>query len=89
MKPTNTIKLNKVQNAAANALEGVCVIKSLAGTGKTLVLTTRIHNIRARYPEANIVAIDYDPGASEVNQVNRIKLMLATANKNLHKKLDA
>ena len=34
-------------------------------------------------PEANIVAIDYDPGASEVNQLNRIKLMLSTAKKNL------
>ena len=45
--------------------------------------------LRHQHPEANIVAIDYDPGASEVNQVNRIKLMLATANKNLHKKLDA
>ena len=35
--------------------------------------------LRTRYPEANIVAVDYDPGASEVNQLNRIKLMLATA----------
>ena len=42
-----------------------------------------IKEIRKRYPEANIVAIDYDPGASEVNQLNRIKLMLSTANKNL------
>ena len=33
----------------------------------------------------NIVAIDYDPGASEVNQLNRIKLMLSTAQKNLKK----
>ena len=41
-----------------------------------------IKSLRAKYPEANIVAIDYDPGASEVNQVNRIKLMLATARKN-------
>ena len=31
------------------------------------------------YPEANIVAVDYDPGASEVNQLNRIKLMLSGA----------
>jgi predicted nucleotide-binding protein (sugar kinase/HSP70/actin superfamily) len=31
---------------------------------------------------SNIVAIDYDPGASEVNQLNRIKLMLASAHKN-------
>ena len=33
------------------------------------------------YPEANIVSIDYDPGASEANQLNRIKLMIAAAKK--------
>ena len=44
-----------------------------------------IKELRAAFPEANIIAIDYDPGASEVNQLNRIKLMLATANKNLDK----
>ncbi len=38
-----------------------------------------IKELRRRYPESNIVAIDYDPGASEVNQLNRIKLMLSTA----------
>ena len=37
--------------------------------------------VRRRYPEANVVSIDYDPGASEVNQLNRIKLMVATAHK--------
>lgn len=42
-----------------------------------------IKAIRRKYPIANIVAIDYDPGASEVNQLNRIKLMLSTAFKNL------
>ncbi|MDO4734271.1 MAG: 2-hydroxyglutaryl-CoA dehydratase, partial [Lachnospiraceae bacterium] len=42
-----------------------------------------IKTIRNSNPEANIVAIDYDPGASEVNQLNRIKLMLSTAKKNL------
>jgi predicted nucleotide-binding protein (sugar kinase/HSP70/actin superfamily) len=42
-----------------------------------------IKELRHRYPQSNIVAIDYDPGASEVNQLNRIKLMLSTANKNL------
>ncbi|KUO73093.1 MAG: 2-hydroxyglutaryl-CoA dehydratase [Clostridia bacterium BRH_c25] len=35
------------------------------------------------YPGANIVAIDYDPGASEVNQLNRIKLMISTAFENI------
>ncbi len=45
-----------------------------------------IKELKTRYPEANIVAVDYDPGASEVNQLNRIKLMLAVAFKNLNKK---
>ncbi len=39
--------------------------------------------IRKMNPKANIVAIDYDPGASDVNQLNRIKLMMATAHKNM------
>ena len=38
--------------------------------------------LRAQFPAANIVSVDYDPGASEVNQLNRIKLMVATAHKN-------
>ena len=42
-----------------------------------------IKKIRKENPKANIVAIDYDPGASEVNQLNRIKLMMSTAQKNL------
>lgn len=47
-----------------------------------------IKELRRRYPQSNIVAIDYDPGASEVNQINRIKLMLSNAYKNLEKKDD-
>lgn len=42
-----------------------------------------IKELRRNYPQSNIIAVDYDPGASEVNQLNRIKLMLATAQKNL------
>ena len=45
-----------------------------------------IKALRKKYPQSNIVAVDYDPGASEVNQLNRIKLMLSTAQKNLNKK---
>ncbi|MCR5467653.1 MAG: 2-hydroxyacyl-CoA dehydratase [Lachnospiraceae bacterium] len=44
-----------------------------------------IKELRRENPAANIVAIDFDPGASEVNQLNRIKLMLSTAQKNLKK----
>ncbi len=42
-----------------------------------------IKELRRRYPQSNIVAVDYDPGASEVNQLNRIKLMLSVAFKNI------
>lgn len=42
-----------------------------------------IKELRHVYPKSNIAAIDYDPGASEVNQLNRIKLMLSVAFKNL------
>ncbi len=38
-----------------------------------------VHKIKDMYPNANIVPIDYDPGATKVNQENRIKLMLAVA----------
>ena len=38
-----------------------------------------IKKIRSTYKDANIIAIDYDPGASHTNQVNRIKLMLTVA----------
>ena len=45
-----------------------------------------IKELRRRYPESNIVAVDYDPGASEVNQLNRIKLMISVAKANLEGK---
>ena len=44
-----------------------------------------IKELRRQFPLANIVAVDYDPGASEVNQLNRIKLMIAVAFENLEK----
>lgn len=45
--------------------------------------------IKETHPNVNIVAIDYDPGATKINQENRIKLMLANANENLHRELKA
>lgn len=47
-------------------------------TGKGMIKA-----LRKRYPRSNIAPVDYDPGASEVNQVNRIKLMLSVARKNM------
>jgi predicted nucleotide-binding protein (sugar kinase/HSP70/actin superfamily) len=51
-----------------------CLPNHIAGKGM-------IRKIKENHPEANIVAIDYDPGATRVNQENRIKLMLANAKK--------
>ena len=54
-----------------------CLPNHVVGKGVIKVL-------KEKYPQANIAAVDYDPGASEVNQLNRIKLMLTIARKNLH-----
>ena len=51
-----------------------CLPNHIVAMGMTRV-------IRSAYPNANITAIDYDPGATRVNQENRIKLMLANARK--------
>jgi predicted nucleotide-binding protein (sugar kinase/HSP70/actin superfamily) len=53
-----------------------CLPNHITGKGMIKVL-------RQAYPKSNIVPVDYDPGASEVNQLNRIKLMLSTAFKKL------
>ncbi len=45
-----------------------------------------IKTIREKYPDANISPVDYDPGASETNQTNRIKLLMTVAKDNLSTK---
>ena len=45
-----------------------------------------IKTIREKYPDANISPVDYDPGASETNQANRIKLLMTVAKDNLKNK---
>ena len=47
-----------------------------------------IKTIREKYPDANISPVDYDPGASEANQANRIKLLMTVAKDNLKTKLN-
>ena len=72
--------LELIHNGASNIVctqPFACLPNHVVGKGV-------IKELRRRYPDANIVAIDYDPGASEVNQLNRIKLMLSTANKNIN-----
>ena len=71
--------LELIQNQVPNIVctqPFACLPNHIVGKGV-------IKELRHQYPESNIVAIDFDPGASEVNQLNRIKLMLSTAWKNL------
>ena len=73
--------LELIENGAQNiicAQPFACLPNHVVGKGV-------IKELRRLHPQSNIVAIDFDPGASEVNQLNRIKLMLATAFKNMEK----
>lgn len=56
-----------------------CLPNHVAGKGA-------VRTLKNIYPDENIVAVDYDPSATKVNQENRIKLMLATARENLKNK---
>ena len=48
-----------------------------------IVAKGMVRRVREKCPDANIVAVDYDPGATRVNQENRIKLMLSIAREKL------
>ena len=77
--------LELIHNGAGNIVctqPFACLPNHVVGKGV-------IKELRRLYPQSNIVAIDFDPGASEVNQLNRVKLMLSTAFKNLEKENDA
>lgn len=67
-----------IENGAPNVVCAnpfACLPNHVTGRGM-------FSEIRRQHPDANIVSIDYDPGASEVNQLNRIKLMITTAKEN-------
>ena len=68
--------IEKGYNSVVCAQPFGCLPNHIVGKGM-------IRRLKEDYPDSNIVAIDYDPGASEVNQLNRIKLMLSTARENL------
>ena len=55
-----------------------CLPNHIAGKGA-------VRAVKQLHPDVNIVPIDYDPGATKVNQENRIKLMLATARESMKK----
>jgi len=66
-----------------SGIQNIVCIQPFACLPNHVVGKGVIKSLKNAYPTANIAAIDYDPGASEVNQLNRIKLMLSSAKKNL------
>ncbi|MCR4581734.1 MAG: 2-hydroxyacyl-CoA dehydratase [Bacilli bacterium] len=69
-----------------SGINNIVCVQPFACLPNHIVGKAVIKKIRHLYPESNIVAIDYDPGASHTNQVNRIKLMLTVAKENMEKK---
>ena len=68
-----------------DGINNIVCVQPFACLPNHIVGKSVIKKIRSIYKESNIVAIDYDPGASHTNQANRIKLMLTVAKENLKK----
>jgi predicted CoA-substrate-specific enzyme activase len=68
-----------------NGIQNIICVQPFACLPNHVVGKGVIKTIRDKYPDANIVPVDYDPGASETNQTNRIKLLLTVAKDNLKK----
>ncbi len=66
---------SKVPNIVCTQPFG-CLPNHIAGKGM-------LKKIKDNFPESNIVTIDYDTSATEINQLNRIRLMIANAKKNM------
>jgi predicted nucleotide-binding protein (sugar kinase/HSP70/actin superfamily) len=71
-----------------DGINNIVCVQPFACLPNHIVGKSVIKKLRSLYKESNIVAIDYDPGASHTNQVNRIKLMLTVAKDNLKNKKD-
>ena len=69
-----------------DGVKNIVCVQPFACLPNHIVGKSVIKRIRSLYKDANIIAIDYDPGSSHTNQVNRIKLMLTVAKDNLKTK---
>ena len=69
-----------------NDIPNIICIQPFACLPNHVVGKGVIKTIRQKYPYANISPVDYDPGASETNQLNRIKLLTTVAKDNLKRK---
>ncbi len=79
----------EMANFLEHGVENIVCIQPFACLPNHVVGKGAIKALRREYPRANIAAIDYDPGASEVNQLNRIELMLSAAVKAMKAENDA
>lgn len=68
-----------------SGVDNIACLQPFACLPNHIVGKGMIRELKRRYPQANIVPLDYDPGASQVNLLNRIKLMMSVAHKNLRK----
>ena len=69
-----------------NDIPNIVCVQPFACLPNHVVGKGDIKTIREHYPNANISPVDYDPGASEANQTNRIKLLITVAKDNLREK---
>ena len=69
-----------------NGVKNIVGLSPFACLPNSIILKGTLHALRESYDNVNIVAIDCDAGSSEVNQINRIKLMTTLAKKILAKK---
>ena len=72
-----------------HGIDNIVCVQPFACLPNHIVGKGVIKTIRSKYKDANIVAIDYDPGASETNQTNRIKLLMTVAKDNLKIKAES
>ncbi len=68
-----------------NGISNIVCVQPFACLPNHVVGKGVIKTIRSKYPDANISPVDYDPGASEANQTNRLKLLITVAKDNLEK----
>ncbi len=71
-----------------NGIPNIICVQPFACLPNHVVGKGVIKTIRSKYPEANISPVDYDPGASQANQTNRIKLLMTVAKDNLENSKD-
>ena len=70
-----------------NGIPNIVCVQPFACLPNHVVGKGVIKTIRSKFPNANISPVDYDPGASEANQTNRLKLLMTVAKDNLEKEI--